>query len=974
MRPLADGSTSAPEKFCGRSRLSQWLAVAIGLGALAFTSSAWSTNWYVRPAAAGANSGADWNNAWTIGTIAWSRIQPGDTIWIAGGTYGQSLNPQANGAAGNPILIKRVLSTDAAATSAAGWSGSFDSQVVISPLLNSPITWNNGTVGSYVSIDGRINSGIQARIADFAAYSAAVSFGPGCSGAHDVSVANLDMVGPGLGAIIQNNLAIFGIANGQSSVTTAYNISVTSCLIHGGPNLIRMFAATGVLFDHCKFYENGDANPSVFHPNLAELANNSNLTWRYCDFTGWQVEGLMLYGDSGAVYMYGCVWHMTSATGNRVIWLSQTGNSTGSQGPIILYNNTFVNAPVTINEAGSIAFAAGSQCRNNIYWNSGYGGSVPGDMDYEFSSGSVSGAHSISGGANPFVNYSGGDFHIGSTIAANEPRNKGVALAAAYSTDMDGNQRGADGAWDIGAYEYPSGGPSTNPIISISPSTLAFAPLFQGKSATNYFTVQNAGSGTLAGSASLSGSNSAFRITSGQTYSLSAGQTANVGISYSPASANDGALATFTGGGGVTATVSGQLQMVLSGLSFPSYAGSITAPFTTNGGYLSQTVDASQTGMASGGSAVYAINIPAAGNYTVSAMVNAPNSAAKSFWVNMDAQPTDPTMIWDVFPYTSGFESRVVSWRGNGSPTNDQFAPAVFNLSAGVHQLIVRGREAGVQLGNITIAPYNPNSILPPTVSAITSSASDVDPTVAGLQVFAGSAVQYSGSATDPNGYPLSWQWLYTVNGGAETVYSSGTGAPSGISFNYGSSTAGNTFVWKLRVSNGHLTSESDLTVGVEAPPVAGGGLSFQATAAVLSGPFALASGAISQSTETGVTNGGQAAFTFTITTAGNYVVQALVNAPSTAANSFFVNVDGQPQDPTMIFDVPLTSGFEQRIVSWRGNGTDVSDQFVPKTFSLTAGVHQLIIVGREANTQLQAVSILPLPAAPQHLRIVAGL
>jgi len=34
----------------------------------------------------------------------------------------------------------------------------------------------------------------------------------------------------------------------------------------------------------------------------------------------------------------------------------------------------------------------------------------------------------------------------------------------------------------------------------------------------------------------------------------------------------------------------------------------------------------------------------------------------------------------------------------------------------------------------------------------------------------------------------------------------------------------------------------------------------------------------------------------------------------------------------------------------------------VPKVFSLSQGSHQLIIRGREANTQLQSITILPSP------------
>ena len=257
---------------------------------------------------------------------------------------------------------------------------------------------------------------------------------------------------------------------------------------------------------------------------------------------------------------------------------------------------------------------------------------------------------------------------------------------------------------------------------------------------------------------------------------------------------------------------------------------------------------------------------------------------------------------------------------------------------------------------------------LPPTVSAIIQSGVDVDPITPGIQVYSGSVQQYSGSASDPSGLPLTWQWIYTVNGGAEVVFNSGTGTVASASFNYTTGTAGNIYVWKLRVSNGGATAESSLTVGVETPPA--GTLTFQATSGTITAPFAVTGGYISQSVQTGLTGGGQAVYAFTITNAGNYMIQALVNAGNSGANSYYVNIDAQPQDPGMIWDMPVTSGFEQRIISWRGNGTDVSNQFVPQIFNLTAGTHQLIIVGREANVQLQSLSVLKTVLPPPNLRV----
>jgi hypothetical protein len=263
------------------------------------------------------------------------------------------------------------------------------------------------------------------------------------------------------------------------------------------------------------------------------------------------------------------------------------------------------------------------------------------------------------------------------------------------------------------------------------------------------------------------------------------------------------------------------------------------------------------------------------------------------------------------------------------------------------------------------------NANLAPTVSPINQNAADVDPIAPGLQVFEGTTVQYSGSASDPDGDPLTWQWIYTVNGGPEVVLQSGAGTVAPASFSYGIGTAGSTYLWKLRVNDGQATSESQLAVGVKAVPVVVGSLSFEAESGILTAPFVSAGGSISQSTTTDLASGGRAVYSFNLTNAGNYVIQALVNAPSLTENSFYLNIDAEPQDPAMAWDVlPPTVGFENRLVSWRGTGTADANQFVPMIFNLAVGTHQLIIRGREANTQLDRFTIFKLPSPPPNLRV----
>lgn len=131
----------------------------------------------------------------------------------------------------------------------------------------------------------------------------------------------------------------------------------------------------------------------------------------------------------------------------------------------------------------------------------------------------------------------------------------------------------------------------------------------------------------------------------------------------------------------------------LLGNSFTAGAGILSSPFVSStNGAIFQTV--STTG-SEGGRALYSFYLDEPGYYTISALVNAASSNGNSFCVDVDAEPIDPQMVWNV-PPTSDFESNVVTWEGSTQPK-------VFVLSAGAHQLIIRGRSAFTQLGAITI-------------------------------------------------------------------------------------------------------------------------------------------------------------------------------------------------------------------------------------------------------------------------------
>ncbi len=170
------------------------------------------------------------------------------------------------------------------------------------------------------------------------------------------------------------------------------------------------------------------------------------------------------------------------------------------------------------------------------------------------------------------------------------------------------------------------------------------------------------------------------------------------------------AKVTYDSGSTVSSTVA---NISVSGVSassiltIPAISGVLSLPFTILNSTVVQTV---LTDLLGGGTATYNFSVSQAGNYCVSALVSAPNSGENALYVNVDAQPTDPLMIWDI-PKNSGFASAIVSWRGNGNgnPATDQYQQKAFNLSAGSHQLVIRGKDANVALKTLYVYAAPPS-------------------------------------------------------------------------------------------------------------------------------------------------------------------------------------------------------------------------------------------------------------------------
>ena len=203
----------------------------------------WSATKFVNKLATGSNNGTSWANAWTeLSTIAWSSLSPGDVVCVAGGNYSGRISTAKSGSSGSPITIQRATATSpACGTGTAGWSASFDSQVVLSGGAN--ITINN----NYITIDGMVWDGI--RVVMQNPGSRFVGVGSTHSAATtNITIRNVETYGPCLvseSTCVQNSdhvgLEIYGTGGPQSNWLVQYMDNHGSCmnaLLLNAPNLV----------------------------------------------------------------------------------------------------------------------------------------------------------------------------------------------------------------------------------------------------------------------------------------------------------------------------------------------------------------------------------------------------------------------------------------------------------------------------------------------------------------------------------------------------------------------------------------------------------------------------------------------------------------------------------------------------------------------------------------------------------------
>lgn len=408
---------------------------------------------YYRQGASGSGSGNNWTDAYTDWSTAYGAVNRGDTLWVADTSTSIGtvlLNKPLSGT--TPLTIKKA--TVANHGTSTGWNNSFgDGQAVFGSItVATPYHIIDGSTRTE-TFDHSPPSGYGIR---------ATSVGADSLSGQNASFSEFRYLH--LGGEWNPSPSAATIATYDRAARFVYN--QTDVLFHRCAMINAMgFGVHGgnrFTIEYC-FFAHNFSKAFIQGPN----AGFNNFVIRYNRFLN-STQTDPNDSTSGLTCEAGVYGPDLNPTGNEIYGNTFTGTApvSGRNGVLIfagafansqaynhkVFNNTFANIVESSAVADIMLFGgSGNEARNNLFYNTG---------SQTISANSIS--HNVTASSNPFVDYNNGDFRLTAPTVA------GTTLAAAYNTDPSGATRGADGVWDVGAYEFGGTPPTPDPPIITS--------------------------------------------------------------------------------------------------------------------------------------------------------------------------------------------------------------------------------------------------------------------------------------------------------------------------------------------------------------------------------------------------------------------------------------------------------------------------------------------------------------------------
>ena len=359
------------------------------------------------------------------------KLSAGSTLFIRGGTYNETINPASytlpTGTAQSPILISGYQSEVVTITNGIIIQDNVNSSIVAYLIFDHLTVRNNGDPAFRVA-----------------------------GNSHHIKIMNSDLQAFATSQTQQNAPNIVQIAQG-----TSFN-EVINCDVHDAPVAFDLGVTLGHygfyvggqnnIYDGNRIYNNTGYGINLFQSGSSQVNNNiirNNTFYNNCFDDGNRGNGAnaVIIGSGSNNLMYNNVIYNNNCTGTgAAVSVGYTNGGTGNA----VYNNTIYN-----NNGPGIAVdvtAPGTIVRNNIVYNNNGNPSNPQILND--SSGSTL-SHNLTTDPH-FENAGAANFKL---LTDSPAKDTGITLAS-VPTDKDGVSRPQGPAYDIGAYEFVSGGPT----------------------------------------------------------------------------------------------------------------------------------------------------------------------------------------------------------------------------------------------------------------------------------------------------------------------------------------------------------------------------------------------------------------------------------------------------------------------------------------------------------------------------------
>ncbi|MGZ3770557.1 MAG: choice-of-anchor Q domain-containing protein [Bdellovibrio sp.] len=438
-----------------------------------------AANWYVDNSVTISGNGQSWSSAFqNFSNIAWSSIQPGDSIFISGGvtsqTYTSTLDLGASGTVSSRILIR------------VGQDIGHNGTVILDGVSISSNYQN------YFTIDGSVGTNSRLKIQNVTDASKDNGWAIEALGAVGVTVRYVTITNcnNAINLTYGDNFEIdhnsfttrgdVGIRNIMApdmgwDRNLIHDNSLTSLFNGGGPDTIQVGNSTSIYNNTIQVIQDASALTGQHTDNLqlagryVKVFGNSftNVGDSNIDYDAWADGAIQ------DVYIYNNLFHIATQIDPypEFIRMYTTGLPINIFSNVKILNNTFIDDIGGVRMIGfSFGNGTGAGDGNEIRNNLAKGSSSMG-FNVDSSSGfTVSLSNNIYPGqqtvdTTAIIGVPSLDSNFIPTATDTLARDRGATLSY-FSTDKLGTSRPQGSAWDIGAFEY-----SVNNSVKLLPPT-----------------------------------------------------------------------------------------------------------------------------------------------------------------------------------------------------------------------------------------------------------------------------------------------------------------------------------------------------------------------------------------------------------------------------------------------------------------------------------------------------------------------